>query len=110
MILLLPLRGWAAESMAVQMAQGQVSAQSAHESAMPADCPMFADQNTTGDDQPDTQGQHSVCPSCQLCMGMTAATSPAPALGKVAPMVLTAHKATAFRSADLLEQQKPPIS
>lgn len=110
LILLLPIRGWAAESMAVQMVQDQISAQSTAESAMPADCPMLAKLDVTRDDQSDAQDQHSVCPSCQLCMSMTDAPSPTLALGKAAPAGFVVHRSATFRSADLVQQQKPPIS
>jgi hypothetical protein len=93
--------------MAVQMAQGQMASWSATESAMPADCPMLAGADAAGDEQ---DAVHAACPSCQLCMGMTAAAAPAPALGNVAPASLVVQPSAAFHSADLVRQQKPPIS
>lgn len=111
LILILPIRGWAAEVMAVQMAQSELPAAVAMASGMPADCPMLVGLDATGDDQPDSQNQHAVCPSCQLCMGMTAVALPAPTtLAQLAPAGLVAHCAADFQSAELVRQQKPPIS
>jgi hypothetical protein len=108
LILILPIRGWAAEVMAVQMAQSEIPVAVA--SGMPADCPMLAGLGVAGDDRSDSKNHHAVCPSCQLCMGMTAVSLPVLALGKSAPACLVVHNAAAFQSADLVRQQKPPIS
>ena len=68
MIVLLPLRGWAADVMAIQAAPGGSSTWVA--SDMPSDCPMLAatDAAAAADDAlaPATAAA-DCCASCELC-------------------------------------------
>lgn len=62
LLLLLPLRGWAGDAMAVRMATADLSTAVA---AMPLDCPSHA----MVDDAPHDAGHtDDVCQSCDLCL------------------------------------------
>ena len=106
LIALLPLRGWSAEHMAVQMASSQLGV-----SAMPADCPMLAQAGTSDTRQAHAPGKSLThCQSCQLCMTLAALpplSEPAVAPRPQAPL---AQHTDRFASADLLRAAKPPIS
>ncbi len=123
MIVLLPLRGWAGNAMAVDMAAQQVlmtqkaaraDVANTAESAMPADCTMHA-QALTGklvdSGSPGAAGSScSDCSTCQLCLAIASFTwtsvtayafeSPA------APIAVHIRFSNADRAASL----KPPIS
>lgn len=123
MIVLLPLRGWAGNAMAVEMAAQQVlTTQTAAlanlaataESAMPADCKMTM-QTQTGksldNGSADSAGSScSDCSTCQLCL----------AIGSVSLTSVTAHAfespaapiavRISFSNADRAASLKPPIS
>ncbi len=102
---LLPLRGWAVERMANDMAAG----------GMPADCPMVqvaqpdpADQGSTDDFGTTTATEHT-CQSCQLCMALV--TPEMPIVRAVGPASLTVvvHPTDSFASAEIPPVSKPPI-
>ena len=129
MILLLPLRGWAADLMAVTMANQQrfatiniannaidtrtiLSSDQQAQVAMPEDCPFLTFSN---DGLAENGGQGvSVlckgCTTCQLCMalvtGYPAMTRFVAALPPAEPLVGTIH----FTSAERASGFKPPIS
>ena len=129
MILLLPLRGWAADLMAVTMANQQrlatiniasnaidtrtiLSSDQQAQVAMPEDCPFLTFSN---DGLAENGGQGvSVlckgCTTCQLCMalvtGYPALSGDAVALPGVAPIVVPGSFASAERTSGF----KPPIS
>ena len=124
MIVLLPLRGWAGNAMAVDMAAQQVLAAQASvgsTAAMPADCSMHLqavnDQAVDGervDGKPDlagTAGAHChSCDTCQLCLALaswTHTTWPAGLVSRPGAPLLAGHD---FHSADTAESFKPPIS
>ena len=132
MIVLLPLRGWAGNAMAVDMAANmavqqvsvaQISSASAAstavmtaESAMPADCPMHL--QAMGDKAVDGKAEHAgtaqghchSCDTCQLCLAMASwahTTWPAGTVSRPGAPLLAGHD---FRSADTAASFKPPIS
>lgn len=109
MIALLPLRMWAAEDMAVRMAQADVSAaQMSPSDPMPEDCPMMADATQH---QESHDGSHAKvhCMSCQLCAA--AACMPELAFERdVAPTGPAVTRASNYVSADLAPDLRPPIS
>ena len=105
LIVLLPLRGWAVERMAVDMAAG----------AMPADCHMVhmvqaAPADADAAEGSDTSLTEGTCHSCQLCMSLVALDTPAVHMVCPAPLAATMHPADRFVSADLSRSIKPPIS
>jgi hypothetical protein len=125
MIALLPLRMWASEGMAIQMAaHGQQSSAMpadgpAAESAAPMsmagmsteamdDCPMGAEGHN-GSPAEQSKGSAASCLTCQLCAALAAL--PVLSLGSDAvPGSPTAAVASRFDSADPVRERKPPIS
>lgn len=127
LVALLPLRMWAAESMALQMAvaapamavvhEGAVHDGAAQAGAMPADCPMMAGAiqgkhsgaPMDSMDAMDSQAGGGTCASCQLCgaVALPATFESAPAIG---PRTLAPPIAFSFQSALPLLADKPPIS
>ena len=120
MIVLLPLRGWAGNAMAIDMAAQQVLvAQSSEantaaigaESAMPVDCPMHMQPLDDRADQAGTAGAHChSCDTCQLCLAMASwahSEWPAGTMSRPGAPLLAGHD---FRSADSAASFKPPIS
>ena len=120
MIVLLPLRGWAGNAMAVDMAAQQVSmaqtsvartAAMTAASAMPADCPMHMQAL---DDKADQDGTtklycHS-CDTCELCLALASWTHTAWAAGAMSRPAAPLLMANDFRSAAATASFKPPIS
>lgn len=113
LVMLIPLRGWSAERMAVQMTSSQVSmvvaAGAVAMEAMPADCPMLAQPASEAEKSPFPSKSHVGCQTCQLCMSLAAQSFPFPHLlayeRHAPPVSAAAH----FLSADLARQAKPPI-
>jgi hypothetical protein len=118
MIALLPVRGWVGSAMAVDMAAQQVTmAQQAAPaaepgaaaSAMPEDCPMFAQVSEA--ETPVADGAHcNSCNTCQLCLALASFTWPG-----LQPAGFTLHAeplpgGTLFTSAERASTFKPPIS
>ena len=102
LILLLPLRGWAVESMSVPS------------SAMPEDCPMMAPAADADDGQ---QGAHHAvqksscgCQSCHLCMPLAQAFAAWIDAVLEAPASVLSLRETIHVDADLALAIKPPIS
>lgn len=138
MIALLPLRGWSAQLMGVEMAASQLPAvmqamgqdaghntmhdvdQTVSMHSMSPDCPMHAAHSVL-DSAPDPaqdlqtshssqsdDGQHTGCQSCQLCMPLLG-LSPASASGADrCPMPLPQAHGR-FVSAEVAQAVKPPI-
>lgn len=120
LIALLPLRGWSATGMAIQMALMEsaavASSAESNTSAMPADCPMMqmassavGDPSHSSDKSMDVKG-HQGCQTCQLCMGMAVLDSLSAKFTEPAPFGPTLARADRFSSAELFEDSKPPIS
>jgi hypothetical protein len=108
LIVLLPIRGWSAERMAVYMAGASV------QSAMPDDCPMKMGASSTEQrlDERATDSGHKSdrsCQACQLCMAFAAQETPVlttPASEAVSHAVPLADR---FASVDPARLAKPPI-
>lgn len=113
LVMLMPLRGWSAESMALQMAlsplTADVAGQQVSMDAMPADCPMLAQQASETDKSPRPAKRHSGCLTCQLCMSLATQDLAAPDLLTYERQVPTVSVAVSFISAELVRQAKPPI-
>jgi hypothetical protein len=109
LILLLPLRGWTADAMAVAMGMHGLAAASAQAalSDMPADCPMLSIAGQAAADG-SVSGTGKTCNTCQLCMGVAApfAVAVEPTMSDAASA--PAHRPAAFISADLALSAKPP--
>ncbi len=132
MIALLPLRGWASESMAVSMAVqqlGVVQEQTSGNAAMPVDCPFFGQAfkvpsiDTTGDTNADTITDTATdtfgetlsplckgCTTCQLCMALVTGFAPTPAAATPLPHAKRLAINASFTSAERAPGYKPPIS
>ena len=122
LLVLTPLRGWAADSMAVQMAtQGLGSTPAAHEAqASPADpaihCAGMADHHAdaaASDGDEDTTNNGNPCNNCAACqVCATVALITPPLVSTASPQVhhLPWAALPTFSSADLAPSQKPPIS
>ena len=125
LLVLTPLRGWAADSMALQMATqgmgGHTETHGAHElptsHADPAiHCAGMADHHAEAaapdSDEDASHGGNpcSNCAACQVCA--TVALITPPLVSTTSPQVhhLPWIVAPAFSSADLAPGQKPPIS
>lgn len=113
LIVLLPLRGWSTEQMTTQMAV-QATVQmtlGAAVDAMPADCPMRAQQVASNSDAPmgEPESQRS-CQSCQLCMPLAALQTLTLQAFTAPPHTHTVASAARFVSADLVRDTKPPIA
>jgi len=116
LMVLVPLRVWAAEGMTVRMASMQLgtAAMAAGEpvKAMPLDCPMMVQSGDRQDDpqQGESQSSHVGCQSCQLCMALAAPQIlPLAAPDKVKSGLRIWHP-SAYTSADIARDVKPPIS
>ncbi len=122
MIVLLPLRGWAGQTMALDMAAQQVMTASVGsathhavaDTAMPPDCAMVTQGSAsleTDTTDVSASGQHcDSCNSCQLCLTWAAvshAVTPGPAF---LPWAKSLAPVTRFLSANIAPDQKPPIS
>jgi hypothetical protein len=117
LMVLVPLRVWAAEGMTVKMAGMQLGAAATvanvqMKTGMPLDCPMMATQaDGIQDGQPQGESQsHAGCQSCQLCMAMAAPQI----FDLVAPEMIKSGlriwHPSFYTSADIARDVKPPIS
>jgi hypothetical protein len=113
LVMLLPLRGWSAERMAIQMTSSQVAIEIAGEqvslAAMPEDCPMLAQQAVDIEKSPSPSKSLAGCQTCQLCMslaGQIDLPSNISTYERQAPPVIAN---VSYVSADLARLAKPPI-
>ena len=126
LLVLTPLRSWAADSMATQMAtQGwgdrtsthapttSTAGPSIHCAGMadhPAQGPLVAPSLANADEATDSGGPCSNCAACQVC-ATVALVAPASANATSLQVhYLPWAKAPAFINAELVRGQKPPIS
>jgi hypothetical protein len=114
LVMLLPLRGWSAERMAIQMTQSQaiveVAGAQVSVAAMPADCPMLAQPaSSETEESPSPSKSHAGCQTCQLCMTLAAPSVPPIHLLAYERQAHPASASASFISADLPRQVKPPI-
>jgi hypothetical protein len=116
LIVLLPLRGWTAERMAIQMDSGAPVAthSQAQSSAMPEDCALHMQMAQTALGHTPTDAAHGTahkgCQSCQLCMPLAALDAPAVLAFTACPQALPHMRSSRFVSADTARDVKPPIS
>ena len=139
LLVLLPLRGWAGNVMAINMAAGMATAaaataerhaqadNAASQSAMPADCPMHTQilaAGASGDSRTDltneaaaragadASDQAAFCTSCDTCELCLAVANPAVAtlaLSQIAKRSAPMACSTSFTSAASASNLKPPI-
>lgn len=111
LIALLPLRGWSAERMAVQMAISAPTSQStgSGHGSMPDDCPMVLKAASTESGAHHGEGGRG-CQACQLCMSLATFAIPGIPTISAKPICAPAVRADRFSSADLTRASKPPIS
>ncbi len=117
LIALLPLRGWMADAMSMEMAVQQLQ-QAQHtpdaKASMPADCPKQAGgaQAQTGSEPIPVSGGipcHG-CGSCELCLPMSLLALAALPLPLVMPQTAPPTAGERFASAERAPGFKPPIS
>ena len=113
MIVLLSLRGWAGNAMAVDMAAQQVltaQASVANTAAMPADCPMHLQAVAEKPEQASPASDHChSCDTCQLCLALASWTHPDWPAGAMCSPGIPLLAGSGFRSADTAASFKPPI-
>ena len=120
LIALLPLRGWSATGMAVQMAlagnTAMESSMDAGQGAMPVDCPMMQKAASAVGDAAHTPEKtmdgksHQGCQTCQLCMSLATLDSLSAKLPEPEPFGSPIALADRYAGAELFEDSKPPIS
>lgn len=119
LIALLPLRGWSATGMAIQMAlmesAAMASSMESGQGVMPADCPMvqidasaIAGASHSSDKSMDGKS-HQGCQTCQLCMCLAALDSLSTNFSEPVPFGPALTLADRYSSAELFEDSKPPI-
>jgi hypothetical protein len=111
LVLLVPLRGWSAERMAVQMAhQSQMGVEVGIEQvSMPADCSMMAQPSSQTEGSSIPSKSHAGCQTCQLCMSVTNQNFSGPNILAFELQAPRVPDKASFISADLLRHTKPPI-
>lgn len=124
MLVLLPLRGWSAQLMGVQMgamqmasAQTVAGSMAPHDNMsgadMPADCPMHLASTSLSSTLDTTasvaDSHHPTCQACQLCMPLALLTSEPLRLGSQHCPLPLPQAQTQFVSAELPQVAKPPI-
>ena len=95
LVLLLPLRGWSAEGMAIQMS---------------TDCAMMGQSaDVAQGDHSSAAMDHKACKSCQLCMALVALGGGANIATSSSPSAAPAWGGAPFSSAEIAHHSKPPI-
>jgi hypothetical protein len=116
LILLLPLRGWSAEIMSIQIASSMTTISIAKMEAdtavmeMPVDCPMMS--MATGFSPVAKSGatmDHKTCKTCQLCMPLVALDSKMNVFAPNLPHITPVWSVSTFASAVVSRDSKPPI-
>ena len=113
LVVLIPLRGWSAERMVVQMAFSHTVAEVANGQismdGMPADCPMLAQAESKSEKPANPAKGFVGCQTCQLCMTLASLSFPQTQLSAHLTEVLPEAASASFSSADLAPRVKPPI-
>lgn len=125
-IVLLPLRGWMGDAMAMQsmppppaspqhaMAHGGHEAPAAttlppcHGAAM--DAAAKPDHDMSGDDNAHDMSSHTNCTACQVCHSVALAAPELPPGVQQAPHAVPRANAAGYASAEPQPLRKPPIS
>lgn len=116
MIALLPLRGWASESMVVSMAVQQLVAANGEitkKAEMPADCPFAnptAAKSQNGTSSEPVSPLCKGCTTCQLCMALVTGYAPMLAIAAHFHHAKLLSNGMSFTSAERAPRFKPPIS
>ncbi len=115
MMILLPIRGWAGNDMAVGMAASIVTSATAKagEPMMSADCPMHVQTlaaDTANDSNQASTGQQCSCDTCELCLALATVTHIAWSSGGASPHIAPLTTGIAYNSAESASRLKPPIS
>lgn len=117
LVLLLPIRAWSADRMALPAAHSLAATAIAElHSAMGemtdmvemAECPMAHSVADSDGDTPASKS-HSACQTCQLCMPLTPRTELSLALVEHKPQAPLVLATVYFTSADRARLAKPPI-
>lgn len=113
LIALLPLRSWAGDAMAIQMAAQTIPSTAMSSAADHADCiehAAMADGGATQDKVPAADGHCNTCAACQACSAV-ALVFPETAVALAAlHHSVPQWTAARFTSAECALGQKPPIS
>ena len=113
LVVLIPLRGWSAERMVIQMAYSQTVAEVADElismDGMPADCPMLAQAESKSDKSTSPAKGFVGCQTCQLCMTLASLSFPQIQLSVHRTELRPEAASASFISANVAPQVKPPI-
>jgi hypothetical protein len=125
MMVILPLRGWTGNAMAVDMASQAVafaqqtsastpgSAERVAAEAMPSDCPMLGQTagTATADADSPASGDHcKACDTCELCLAMATSGESGRTACVFQRQVAPLASGHCFSSADNFSRFKPPIS
>jgi hypothetical protein len=122
LIALLPLRGWTAQRMGLQMAGLSHSVQGASQApGRSAECALHRQMDMQAglqlkvqsgplDLAPTQQPEPTSCQSCQLCMPLAASDALLLQALRLAPQPLPRSCSSAFVSAEAARYAKPPIS
>ena len=113
LVVLIPLRGWSAERMVIQMAYSQTVAEVADEQismdGMPADCPMLAQAESKSEKSTSPAKGFAGCQTCQLCMTLASSSLPQIQLSAHLTELHPEAASARFISANVAPQVKPPI-
>jgi len=112
LLITLPLRLWAAESMNFQFTQSasmsmQISGQD--DAAMMDDCPLMKSQSAQGRHDTGANSGKSSCKACQLCMSFGFSHYGILFFPSVNQSLIPEVTGRSFISADLAHLSKPPI-
>lgn len=120
LMVILPLRGWMGDAMAMHsVAQVVQMAEAAAEQAMPPDCPMahHMERQTAHDPAPHmahqaepADGPCQGCDNCQLCLPVALLDLPTPPAAHWQAASPAPQRTEAFMSAPAQAGFKPPIS
>ena len=111
LIALLPLRGWTAQRMVLDMDAPAAVVSMAQQAGMSEDCALHMQMAAPSHGSHD-QGatQHTGCQSCDICMPL-AALDEAPVMAlKPIPHAVPVRQPGTFESAEPARYAKPPIS
>ena len=114
MLILLPLRGWVGNAMAVDMAAQQVltaQAGAIEPAPMSADCNMAMQTMSEEQTQADSATAHChSCDTCELCLALATASQDSWHASPTGRHSAALHAGNVFSSAENALSFKPPIS